>query len=152
VTTVRPISPDGAEPRVVVEFVPGVRVSEQDLAAAGSDEIETRSKQALDSAMSHIRAVVERVTGLQTQMPANFKQMQVDFGIKFDWEEGARLANNRHEASITVKLTWDRDTSPDQSAMPTLLAEVPVLSSAEVPITPSGLIQSIGVDQTEERP
>jgi hypothetical protein len=81
----RSITPDGAETRILLEFVAGPRVPEQTIAEADSDEIETRSTQPLEAALRQVREVVERLARLQTEMPANLKQMQVDFGIKLDW-------------------------------------------------------------------
>ncbi len=150
--SILPPTPDGVGSRVRVEFVPGRHVSEQDLAGADGDEMAARAEQALEAAMHRIREVVERVTRLQAELPNNFRQMQVDFGIKFDWEAGALLANNQQTASINVKLTWDRDSSSEQAALPALLAEVPVTRDPEVPITPSGLIQAIEADATTDVP
>ncbi len=147
----RSVTPDGAETRVLVEFVPGPRVPEQTIADADSDEIKTRSAQAIEAALGQVRDVVERITRLQTEMPANLKQMQVDFGIKLDWEAGAMLANNQSEASISVKLTWDRDSALESAGLPPLMEEAP-LPSPETPITPTGLIQAIETEPGDVAP
>ncbi len=147
----RSVTPDGAETRVMVEFKPGPRVPGQTIADAGSDEIETRSAQALEAALRQVREVVDRIARLQTDMPPNLKQMQVDFGIKLDWEAGALLAANQNEASISVKLTWDRDSAAEPAGLPVLMEEAP-LPDEETPITPTGLIQAIAAERDDVAP
>ncbi len=147
----RSVTPDGAETRVLVEFVPGPRVPGQTIADADDNEVEARSAHAVEAALAQVREVVERITRLQAEMPANLKQMQVDFGIKLDWEAGAMLANNQNEASISVKLTWDRDSAAEPAGIPVLMEEAP-LPSPEAPITPSGLIRAIEPETDEAVP
>ncbi len=147
----RSSTPDGAETRILVEFVPGPRVPGQTIAEADDAEMEARSAQAVEAAMGQVREMVERIARLQAEMPANLKQMQVDFGIKLDWEAAAMLANNQNEASISVKLTWDRDSASEPAGRPVLMEEAP-LPVVETPITPTGLIQAIEAQQDEAAP
>ncbi len=55
--------------------------------------------------------MANRVSALQKKIPSEISQMEVEFGIKFDWKVGALLAEARSEASINVTLTWSRPQS-----------------------------------------
>jgi len=39
----------------------------------------------------------------------NFKEVQVEFGVKLDVEAGALIAKTGVEATINVTLTWERE-------------------------------------------
>lgn len=75
-------------------------------------ELKEKSEEALNSAMKNIEAMANKFSALQKKIPAEFSQVEVEFGIKFDWKVGAFLAEAGTEASINVTLTWSR---PDES-------------------------------------
>ena len=72
------------------------------------EELKRRSEEALDNAMKTIEGMADRVSALQKKIPAEFSQVEVEFGIKFDWKVGALLAEIGTEASINVTLTLSR--------------------------------------------
>ncbi len=71
-------------------------------------ELKKRSEEALNNAMKNIGDMANRVSDLQKKIPTEFSQVEVEFGIKFDWKVGAILAEAGTEASINVTLTWTR--------------------------------------------
>ena len=72
------------------------------------EELKEKSAEALNSAMKNIEEMANRVSALQKKIPAEFSQVDVEFGIKFDWKVGALLAEAGTEASINVKLSLSR--------------------------------------------
>jgi len=99
--------------RILVEFAPrpGVRrVSTFDLTM---EQLEELSNKALDSALGTISQMAQRVRALRDKIPAEFTQVEVEFGIKLDAEAGALLAKAGGEAAISVTLTWERPEEDD---------------------------------------
>lgn len=75
------------------------------------DEVRERSEKALAEAMESIVDMACRVNGLRGRIPQEFSQIEVEFGIKFNWEVGALLAKAGSEANINVTLTWTKPQS-----------------------------------------
>ncbi len=73
-----------------------------------SEDLKRRSEEELNKAMSTIEEMANRVSALQKKIPSEISQMEVEFGIKFDWKVGALLAEAGSEASINVTLTSSR--------------------------------------------
>lgn len=69
-----------------------------------------RSNKAIDTAMNTIKKMAQRVKELNDSVPIEFSQIELEFGIKLDYEVGAIVARAGTEAAITVKLTYDRKT------------------------------------------
>jgi hypothetical protein len=72
------------------------------------EELKRRSEEELNNAMKTIEGMADRISALQKKIPVEFSQVEVEFGIKFDWKVGALLAEAGTEASINVTLTWSR--------------------------------------------
>ena len=72
------------------------------------EEMKKKSEEALNNGMKTIEEMANRITALQKKIPVEFSQVEVEFGIKFDWKVGAFLAEAGTEASINVTLTWNR--------------------------------------------
>ena len=92
------------QPTVLVDFparagLKEVSLSPQDLAA--------RSSAALDSAMTAIRQMAERVTSATGDLARRPDEIEVEFGLKLDAAGGALLARAGVEAHLTVTLKWD---------------------------------------------
>ena len=75
------------------------------------DELKKNSEEALNNAMKTIEEMANRINALQKNIPVEFSQVEVEFGIKFDWKVGAILAEAGTEASINVPLTLSRPQS-----------------------------------------
>jgi hypothetical protein len=43
-------------------------------------------------------------------------QIEIEFGVQFNWEAGAVFAKTAAEAHLTVKLTWPADPTQTQAA------------------------------------
>jgi hypothetical protein len=100
--------PDAQAPEVshiVVEFEsrPGLQQ-----VALSPDDIARKSAQAVDRAMETVRDMAGRVTTTLGALAEPPSQVAVEFGIKLDVEAGALIAKAGGEASITVKLAWDK--------------------------------------------
>ena len=67
-----------------------------------------KSQTALDNAMITIIGMAYRTSQLRDQIPAEFTQAEIEFGVKLSAEAGALLAKTGAEGSISVKLTWER--------------------------------------------
>lgn len=75
------------------------------------EELKEKSEEALNNAMKNIEEMANRVSALQKKIPVEFSQVEVEFGIKFDWKVGAFLAEAGTQASINITLTWSRPPS-----------------------------------------
>ena len=93
---------------ILVEFPdrPGVR--QAGLGTATLAELEAKSKEALDKAMTVIEGMAQRASQFKDKIPHDFNQAEIEFGVKLDYEVGALLAKAGAEGSITVTLTWER--------------------------------------------
>ncbi len=93
---------------ILVEFAP--RPGMQQIASfdVTTGRLEELSRKALDSALSTIGQMARRVIALRDEIPAEFTQVDVEFGIKLDAEVGSLIAKAGGEAAISVKLTWER--------------------------------------------
>lgn len=99
---------------IVVEFSQQPGVEQVSLFNLSREELEERSEQALDAAMGAIRHMAQRVSGLRDSIPIEFSEVQIEFGVKLDWEAGVLLAKAGSEGSISVTLTWERNDQKDE--------------------------------------
>ncbi len=88
---------------ILVEFAPrsGVRA-----VALSPADLAKKSAEALDAAMGTIKKMARRVSALHDEMPHEFSEIEIEFGVKLDVEAGALLAKAGGEASLNVTLTW----------------------------------------------
>ena len=96
---------DSESTPILIEFSPRPGVEAVAIFNTNPEEIRRKSEEALNSAMKNIEEMANRVSALQKKIPAEFSQVEVEFGIKFDWKIGALLAEAGTEASINVTLT-----------------------------------------------
>lgn len=67
-----------------------------------------KSTKALDSAMNTIHNMARRVNATVESLAERPTHIEVEFGLKLDAESGAIIAKAGLEASLSVKLIWDR--------------------------------------------
>jgi len=96
---------------VLIEFPPESGVQTVALFKANPEEVKERSEKAVAEAMESIVDMACRVNALRNRIPQEFSQIEVEFGIKFNWEVGALLAKAGSEANINVTLTWTKPQS-----------------------------------------
>ncbi|MGV8175027.1 MAG: CU044_2847 family protein [Methanothrix sp.] len=109
--------PDSTEEKekempILIEFPSEGGIETVALFKKNPDEVRARSERALAQAMNQIIDMASRIEALQKEMPKDFSQVEVEFGINFNWEVGALLAKAGAEANINVTLTW---TKPESS-------------------------------------
>ena len=94
---------------ILVEFAPaptrGGEVMRTALPSSPAD-LAQQSEKAIDSAMSTIHAVAQRVTATIDAISDRPSTVEVDFGLKLTAGAGALVASASTEASFIVKLTW----------------------------------------------
>ena len=90
---------------ILVEFAPAPGVTRTALQTSPADLAE-QSRKALDSAMSTIHAVAQRVTATIDAISDRPSTVEVDFGLKLTAGAGALIASASTEASFIVKMTW----------------------------------------------
>ena len=93
---------------ILVEFTPGPGLKQVSLAPA---DLAGKSTEALDSTMNTIHHMAGRVFATVDALANRPTQVDVEFGIKFDAQAGALIAKAGMEASINVKLTWERGST-----------------------------------------
>ncbi len=96
---------------ILIEFSPRPGVEAVAIFDKKPEELKNRSEEALNNAMKNIKEMAHRISALHDNIPPEFSEVEVEFGIKFDWKIGALLAEASTEASINVKLTWSRPKS-----------------------------------------
>ena len=76
--------------------------------ALWAPDLVQQSAQALDKAMDSIQGMAQRVGELRKKLPPELAAVEVEFGLKLDAEAGALVSKVGGEASIHVKLKWER--------------------------------------------
>lgn len=79
----------------------------QKVALSPTDIVE-KSAKALESAMNTIHGMAQRITNTVDALVKKPSQVEVEFGIKLDGEVGALISKAGVEASLNVKLIWER--------------------------------------------
>lgn len=100
--------------QILVEFsqAPGLRQ-----VSITPENIAQKSAEAVDKAMDMIRQMANRGMIAIDTLANKPTQVEMQFGVKFNAETGAIIAKTAAEASLTVKLTWERkDNLDDQPA------------------------------------
>lgn len=75
------------------------------------EQAKEKSEKAMAEAMNNIEEMACRINALRDRIPQEFSQVEVEFGIKFNWELGALITKAGAEASINVTLTWSKTGS-----------------------------------------
>jgi len=89
--------------QILVDFP--VRQGVRQVALTPAD-VARRSTEALESAMSTIRGMAEKVCATVADLPRRPESLEVEFGLVFDAEAGALIARTGVEAALTVRLSW----------------------------------------------
>jgi hypothetical protein len=92
---------------ILVDFP--VRQGVRQVALTPAD-IAKRSTDALDSAMTTIRAMAEKVCIAIAEIPQKPDGVEIEFGLVFDAEVGALIAKTGVETALTVRLSWSPAT------------------------------------------
>ena len=100
---------NASDVQVLVEFPDRPGVHEASLWDVRSENLQEKSEEALQRAMVTIENMAGRVAALKDSISENFKEVQVEFGVKLDVEAGALIAKTGVEATINVTLTWERE-------------------------------------------
>jgi preprotein translocase subunit SecD len=95
-------------PVVLVDFAPRAGLKEVSLSPR---DVAARSSAALDSAVTSIRQVSERVASATRDLAHQPDEVEVEFGLKLDAATGALIARAGTEAHLTVTLRWGRGGS-----------------------------------------
>ena len=66
------------------------------------------SEVAINKAMGTIENVSQRLTSTVNQLDKSINTVEIDFGIKFDADFDVLVAGAGVEASLTVRLKWER--------------------------------------------
>ncbi len=96
---------------VLFEFTTGSDVQNVGLFsifATKTEEFKEKSAIGLERAMNAIQTMAQRIGQLHDKIPVEFSQVEVEFGIKLDWEFGPVITKAGVESHINVKLVWDR--------------------------------------------
>ena len=96
---------------ILVEFTDSASYStEKTMRGMGQvpGDIVERSEQAIDSAMNTIHNMAQRVKAAIDAISDRPDTVEVAFGLKLGAGAGALIANTNTEASINVKMIWER--------------------------------------------
>jgi hypothetical protein len=102
---------------ILVEFVREEQSSElqpvgiRDWFKKDKPGLEKKSNAAVDKAMSTIQEMSNRVSSAIDSLQIKPKNVEVEFGIKFDAELDVMVARVGTEASMTVTLKWENEKS-----------------------------------------
>ncbi|HEY9799692.1 MAG TPA: CU044_2847 family protein [Leptolyngbyaceae cyanobacterium] len=100
------------EPVIIVEFAPTAGVRGVSLTPA---DIAQESAKALDKAMLTIRQMAKKTMDTIDTLSNKPSEVELEFGIKLNTEAGAIIAKTAGEASLKVKLLWERKDSNNES-------------------------------------
>jgi hypothetical protein len=93
---------------ILVEFTTGEGLRPVGLFSRKKQpELAEKSNKAVNKAMDTIKNMAQRVHSTVQTIENRPKNVEVEFGIKFDAEVGVIVAKVTAEASMTVKMTWE---------------------------------------------
>lgn len=95
---------------ILVELAPRTGLQQVTRLPRYLDELST---EALANAMHTVRAMAEWVETTIDDLAGNPDQVEVEFGVKMDFEGQALIAKAGAEAAISVTLTWQRNGTGD---------------------------------------
>jgi hypothetical protein len=117
---------------ILVEFTPQPGVVKASRSPAETAE---QAAKALDSAMNTIHHMARRATATIDALVDRPSEFELSFGIKLDAEAGAFIAKAGVEASLSVKMTWEREAKPVAVLPPPAAATPAAASKPSVPPT-----------------
>lgn len=96
-------------PIILVDFDQNCELQQISRKRLSSEEIIQGSAHAIESAMNTIKGMATCVRKTVEELPKRPSHVEIAFGLKLDAQAGALLAKAGAEASINVKLTWEKD-------------------------------------------
>jgi hypothetical protein len=103
--------PSNEDTAILVEFTTGEGLRPVGLFSRKKEpELAEKSNRAVNKAMDTIKNMAQRVHSTVETLDNRPKNVEVEFGIKFDAEVGVIVAKVTAEASMTVKLSWDNSS------------------------------------------
>jgi hypothetical protein len=98
-------TPDENAPLLIeVTPTPGV----QEVAAFNSEELAAKADEVMQKVMNAIHATSERFSHMYDNLPDQFTQVELSFGVKVTSEMGALIAKAGLESTFNVKLVWQK--------------------------------------------
>jgi hypothetical protein len=93
---------------ILVEFTTGEGLRPVGLFSRKKQpELAEKSNEAINKAMNTIKNMATRVHSTVQTIQNRPKNVEIEFGVKFDAEVGVIVAKVTAEASMTVKMTWE---------------------------------------------
>ena len=95
---------------ILVEFTP--QSQSENTASLMRTDLEERSAEAIHHAMNTLRNMAQQVIETLNTLDDQPDQVEVEFGLKLNWEGQAAIAHNSERANFKVKMTWNQPTEP----------------------------------------
>ncbi len=105
---------DLADSTILVDFPEVEELPDSRRTRRLPDDLAQLSAEAVNKAMSTIKEMAERAIGTIDDLANHPSQVELEFGVKLDAEAGALIARTGTEASISVKLVWERKKETTQ--------------------------------------
>jgi Trypsin-co-occurring domain 1 len=98
---------------IIVEFAPSGGMKQVSLSP---QDVAEKSAEALDKAMATIRKMAQKTMVTIDTLTNKPTEVELEFGIKLNTEAGAIIAKTSGEASLKVKLIWERKEAKNEQA------------------------------------
>jgi hypothetical protein len=99
-----PFTPDENAPLLIeITPTPGVQA-----VFLNSDELAAKADEVMTKVMDAIHGVSARFSDLYANLPDQFTQVELSFGVKVTSEMGALIAKAGIESTFNVKLVWQK--------------------------------------------
>ncbi|MFY1693287.1 CU044_2847 family protein [Plantactinospora sp. WMMB782] len=76
--------------------------------------IEARER--FEKGLQDVSAAAQKALGVFRDGTLRPDEIEIEFGVRFNWEAGAVFAKTAAEGHLTVKLNWSREGSPGQAS------------------------------------
>ena len=91
---------------ILVEFTPQSQT--ENTATLMRTDLEERSAEAIDHAMNTLRNMAQQVVETLNTLDDQPDRVEVEFGLKLNWEGQAAIAHASERANFKVKMTWNQ--------------------------------------------
>ena len=91
---------------ILVEFTPQAQTDSA--ATLMRTDLEERSAEAIHNAMNTLRNMAQQVVETLSTLDNQPDQVEVEFGLKLNWEGQAAIAHTSDRANFKVKMTWSQ--------------------------------------------
>lgn len=91
---------------ILVEFTPQSQT--ENTATLMRTDLEERSAEAIHHAMNTLRNMAQQVVETLNTLDNQPDQVEVEFGLKLNWEGQAAIAHTSERANFKVKMTWSQ--------------------------------------------